>query len=69
MECWTFGDFVLDLGSHELVRAGTPVSLSPKAFQLLGFDVMIDTDFNLKLIEEFAEGVHDRHERAAGSPR
>ena len=36
MERWTFGDFVLDLDTHELVRAGTPVSLSPKAFQLLG---------------------------------
>ena len=36
MKCWTFGDFVLDLDTHELVRAGTPVSLSPKAFQLLG---------------------------------
>jgi DNA-binding winged helix-turn-helix (wHTH) protein len=36
MECWTFGDFVLDLDTHELVRAGTPVSISPKAFQLLG---------------------------------
>ena len=36
MECWTFGNFLLDLDTHELVRAGTPVSLSPKAFQLLG---------------------------------
>jgi non-specific serine/threonine protein kinase len=36
MERWTFGDFVLDLAARELVRAGTPVSLSPKAFQLLG---------------------------------
>jgi non-specific serine/threonine protein kinase len=36
MERWTFGDFVLDLGTRELVRAGTPVSLPPKAFQLLG---------------------------------
>ena len=36
MKCWTFGDFVLDLDTHELVRAGTPVSLSPKAFRLLG---------------------------------
>ena len=36
MERWTFGDFLLDLDTHELVRAGTPVSLSPKAFQLLG---------------------------------
>ena len=36
MECWAFGDFVLDLDTHELARAGTPVSLSPKAFQLLG---------------------------------
>jgi non-specific serine/threonine protein kinase len=36
MERWTFGDFVLDLDARELVRAGTPVSLSPKAFQLLG---------------------------------
>jgi DNA-binding winged helix-turn-helix (wHTH) protein len=35
MKCWTFGDFVLDLNTHELVRAGTPVSLSPKAFHLL----------------------------------
>ena len=36
MERWTFGDFALDLESRQLVRAGTPVSLSPKAFQLLG---------------------------------
>ena len=36
MACWTFGDFVLDLDTHELVRAGTPISISPKAFQLLG---------------------------------
>ena len=36
MERWTFGDFVLDLDAHELLRAGTPVSFSPKAFQLLG---------------------------------
>ena len=32
---WTFGDFVLDLDARELVRAASPVSLSPKAFQLL----------------------------------
>ena len=36
MERRTFGDFLLDLDTHELVRAGAPVSLSPKAFQLLG---------------------------------
>ena len=36
MERWTFGNFLLDLDTHELMRAGTPVSLSPKAFQLLG---------------------------------
>jgi predicted ATPase/TolB-like protein/DNA-binding winged helix-turn-helix (wHTH) protein len=36
MACWAFGEFVLDLNTHELARAGTPVSLSPKAFQLLG---------------------------------
>ena len=36
MQRWTFGDFVLDLDARELVRAGTPVSLSPKALQLLG---------------------------------
>ncbi|HEX2443451.1 MAG TPA: tetratricopeptide repeat protein [Vicinamibacterales bacterium] len=36
MAYWAFGDFVLDLSTHELTRAGTPVSLSPKAFQLLG---------------------------------
>jgi non-specific serine/threonine protein kinase len=36
MKRWTFGDFVLDLDTHALVRAGTPVSLSPKAWQLLG---------------------------------
>ena len=35
MERWTFGDFVLDLDARELVRAGTPVPLSPKALQLL----------------------------------
>jgi non-specific serine/threonine protein kinase len=31
-----FGDFVFDLESRELLRAGTAVPLSPKAFQLLG---------------------------------
>jgi TolB-like protein/cytochrome c-type biogenesis protein CcmH/NrfG len=36
VERWSFGEFVLDLNTHELARAGTPVSLSPKAFQLLG---------------------------------
>ena len=36
MERWIFGDFVLDLETRELVRAGRPVSLSPTAFQLLG---------------------------------
>ncbi len=37
MARWTFGDFVLNLDTRELARAGTPVSLSPKAFQLLGY--------------------------------
>jgi non-specific serine/threonine protein kinase len=36
VERWTFGDFVLDLEARELLRAGTPVPLSPKALQLLG---------------------------------
>ena len=36
MPCWAFGEFVLDLSTRELARAGIPVSLSPKAFQLLG---------------------------------
>jgi predicted ATPase/DNA-binding winged helix-turn-helix (wHTH) protein len=36
MARFAFGDFVLDLDARELVRAGTPVSLSPKALQLLG---------------------------------
>ena len=40
MERWTFGDFVLNLDTHELVRAGTPVPLSPKAFQLL--DILVE---------------------------
>ena len=40
MERWTFGDFVLDLDTHELVRAGAPVSLSPKAFELL--DILVE---------------------------
>ena len=31
-----FGEFVLDLDTHELLRGSTPVPLSPKAFQLLG---------------------------------
>jgi TolB-like protein/DNA-binding winged helix-turn-helix (wHTH) protein/Tfp pilus assembly protein PilF len=31
----TFGEFVLDLDSRELRRAGEPIRLSPKAFQLL----------------------------------
>jgi non-specific serine/threonine protein kinase len=36
MERWAFGNFLLDLDTHELMRAGVPVSLSPKALQLLG---------------------------------
>ena len=36
MASWSFGDFVLNLGTRELRRAGAPVPLSPKAFQLLG---------------------------------
>jgi predicted ATPase/DNA-binding winged helix-turn-helix (wHTH) protein len=40
MERWTFGDFVLNLDTHELVRAGAPVSLSPKAFELL--DILVE---------------------------
>jgi DNA-binding winged helix-turn-helix (wHTH) protein len=40
MERWTFGDFVLNLDTHELMRGGTPVSLSPKAFQLL--DILVE---------------------------
>ena len=40
MERWQFGDFELNLDTHELVRAGTPVSLSPKAFQLL--DILVE---------------------------
>jgi non-specific serine/threonine protein kinase len=36
MKRWIFGDFVLDFHTRELVRSGTPVSLSPKAWQLLG---------------------------------
>ncbi len=38
---WTFGDFALDLDARELMRAGAPVSLSPKAFQLLG--ILVET--------------------------
>ena len=37
---WTFGEFTLDLDARELSRAGAPVSLSPKAFQLLG--ILVD---------------------------
>jgi non-specific serine/threonine protein kinase len=37
---WTFGDFVLDLDARELLQGGSPVSLSPKAFQLLG--ILVD---------------------------
>ena len=33
---WVFDDFVIDLDSREVRRGGTLVSLSPKAFQLLG---------------------------------
>ena len=36
MERWTFGDFVLDRDTRQLIRGGVPVSLSPKALQLLG---------------------------------
>jgi len=37
---WTFGEFTLDLDARELLRAGAPVPLSPKAFQLLG--ILVD---------------------------
>ncbi len=40
MDRWTFGDFVLNLDTHELERAGAPVSLSPKAFELL--DILVE---------------------------
>jgi predicted ATPase/DNA-binding winged helix-turn-helix (wHTH) protein len=36
MDRCAFGDFVIDPGTRELLRAGTRVPLSPKAFQLLG---------------------------------
>lgn len=36
MERWTFGDFVLDRDTRQLIRGDVPVSLSPKALQLLG---------------------------------
>jgi predicted ATPase/DNA-binding winged helix-turn-helix (wHTH) protein len=36
MDRCAFGDFVIDPGTRELLRAGRPVPLSPKAFQLLG---------------------------------
>jgi non-specific serine/threonine protein kinase len=36
MQRWTFGDFVLDLDSRQVQRAGVPVAISPKALQLLG---------------------------------
>ena len=36
MSRWSFGEFVLDLEARELLRAGNPVSLSPKALALLG---------------------------------
>lgn len=32
----TFGEFVLDVETRELLRGRTPIALSPKAFQLLG---------------------------------
>ena len=32
---WTFGEFTLDLDARELLQAGAPVSLSPKAFEAL----------------------------------
>lgn len=35
-----FGPYVLDAGTHQLLRAGTPVHLSPKAFQL--FAVLVE---------------------------
>ena len=39
MSAVTFGDFVLDPNARELRRRGTPVPLSPKAYQLL--DVLV----------------------------
>lgn len=35
MAAYRFGDFVLDSDSHELLRSGQPLHLSPKAFRLL----------------------------------
>jgi DNA-binding winged helix-turn-helix (wHTH) protein len=32
---WRFGDCVLDVEAHTLERAGSPVHLAPKAFDLL----------------------------------
>ena len=34
-ETYTFGDFTLDLGSHQLLRGGEAVALSPKEFRLV----------------------------------
>jgi non-specific serine/threonine protein kinase len=36
MARWTFGGFVFDLETRELLRSDMPVALSPKAFHLLG---------------------------------
>jgi serine/threonine protein kinase/DNA-binding winged helix-turn-helix (wHTH) protein len=33
---WRFGDFTLDGERRQLLRAGTPLSLEPKAYELLG---------------------------------
>ena len=32
---WVFGDFALDEERRQLIRAGTPLPLEPKAFDLL----------------------------------
>lgn len=32
---WSFGDLVVDAGTHEVLRAGAPVALRPREFDLL----------------------------------
>ncbi len=52
---YEFGDFTLDTGRHELLRAGAPIKLRPKVFQVLAYlvehrDRMVPKDELLETI-------------------
>ena len=52
---YSFGDYVLDTGQHELLRSGEPIKLRPKVFQVLAYlvtrrDRMVPKDELLEAI-------------------